>query len=66
MGTYAITYWTGRVETVSADSARDAALTVWDAKYLDRYSVDPELLGDPDMMEIMSEYFDFVAAIVKA
>lgn len=64
MRIYTVTYWTGRVETVHAASARDAALTIWSEDHLHRYSVDPELLDRIDTMVILSENYDHVASIV--
>jgi len=63
---YVVTYWDDTVQTVTSESARNAALTIWDAEYLYRYSVDPDLLDVPDTMEILSTYGDHVATIVAA
>jgi len=63
--TYTLTFWTGNTQTVTAQSARDAALTIYSAEYLHVYAIDPELLGYPDAYEILSTDYDTECTVTR-
>lgn len=62
LATFVVTYWTGRTETVAADTIRDAALTIWSAEHLDSFSIDPVITG-PDVLEVLTDTYDRLAII---
>jgi len=63
--TYTFTFWTGNTQTVMAQSARDAALTAYDADYLDSYVVADDCLEYPDMFVVLSTNYEMVCTVTR-